>query len=127
MWIPFPKIQKEDCAKKSVEANIRALRLSAISTMCEPKALSWIERKRKLSKQFLNFTPKATLGLKMSRTFWRNAEYFPAAERESTRRGRLLSFPIRFTLGYSNMAVSSTRESTSQSSQRNFLIRRKKF
>jgi hypothetical protein len=53
--------------------------------------------------------------------------YNPAAERESTRRGRLLSFPILFTRDYSNMAVNFTRANTSQSSQRKFLIKSKKF
>src|SRR3989344_7462502 len=95
--------------------------------MCGQKVLSLTARNRKLSKQFLNFTPRATLGLKMSRIFWRNAGLCPAAERESTRRGRLLSFLIRSTLAYSNMAANFTKESTSQSSQRNFLIRCKRY
>src|SRR3989344_5971257 len=94
--------------------------------MCGQKVLSLTARNRKLSKQFLNFTPRATLGLKMSRIFWRNAGLCPAAERESTRRGRLLSFPTHSIRDYSNMAVNSTKENTSQSSQRNFLIRRKR-
>src|SRR3989338_2906231 len=84
--------------------------------MCGQKVLWWTERKRKLSKQFLNFTPRAMLGLKMSRTFWRNAGYSPVAERESTKRGQLLSFPTLFILDYSNMAVNCTKASTSQSS-----------
>jgi hypothetical protein len=46
---------------------------------------------------------------------------------KSTRRGRLLFFPIRFILGYSATLASYTKENTSQSSQRNFLIRRKRF
>src|SRR3990167_4883765 len=95
--------------------------------MFAPRQSWWIERKRKLSKPLLSFTPRATLGWKMSRTFWRNAGLCPAAERESTRRGRLLSFQTLFTLDYSNMAVNSTKGNTSQSSQRNFLIRRKRF
>src|SRR3990172_6692077 len=94
--------------------------------MCGQKVSWWTERKQKLSKLLLSITPPATLGLKMSQTFWRNAGLCPAAERESTRRGRLLSFPILSTPDYSNMAVNFTKESTSQSSQRNFLIRRKR-
>src|SRR3989338_9094437 len=95
--------------------------------MLEIKALLLIERKRKLSKPFLNFTPPATLGWKMSRIFWRNAGYFLAAERESTRRGRLLSFPILFTRDYFATPKNCTRASMSQSSQRKFLIKSKKF
>src|SRR3989338_11156531 len=95
--------------------------------MLEIKALLLIEKRRKLSKPLLSITPPVTLGLKMSRTFWRNAGYFPAAERKSTRRGRLLSFPIRFTRDYFATPKNCTKESMSQSSQRKFLIKSKKF
>ena len=92
----------------------------------QSKVSWWTERKQKLLKRCLSITPPATLGWKIYRTFWRNAGLCPAAEKESTRRGRLLSFPIPFTLGYFATEAKSTRASTSQSSQRNFLIRRKK-
>ena len=39
---------------------------------------------------------------------------------------RLLSSQILFTSGYSNMVVKSTKESTSQSFQRNFLMKHRK-
>ncbi len=53
--------------------------------------------------------------------------YSPAAERKSTRRERLLSFQIHFTLDYFATPKNCTRASTSQSSQRKFLIKSKKF
>src|SRR3989338_400478 len=95
--------------------------------MCVLNQLLLTARKLGLFAKHLSCTPRVIRGWRISQTFWRNAGLCPVAERESTRRERLLSFPIRSTLDYSNIVVNSTRENTSQSSQRNFLIRRKRF
>ncbi|OHA22273.1 MAG: hypothetical protein A2W52_02715 [Candidatus Taylorbacteria bacterium RIFCSPHIGHO2_02_49_25] len=63
---------------------------------------------------------------KMSQLFWRNPALPPELERESPKPKRLLSSQIHFILDYSNMVVKSTKESTSQSFQRNFLMKRRK-
>jgi len=55
--------------------------------------------------------------------FWRSPALPPEQERESLKPKRLLSSQILFISDYSNMVVKSTKESTSQSFQRNFLMK----
>src|SRR3989344_5698895 len=59
-------------------------------------------------------------------TFWRSPALPLEPERESPKPKRLLSSPIHSTSDYSNMVVKSTKESTSQSFQRNFLMKHRK-
>ena len=54
----------------------------------------------------------------MYQIFWRNPALPLEPERESQKSKRLLFSQTHFTSGYSNMAVKSTKESTSQSFQR---------
>ena len=58
----------------------------------------------------------------MYQTFWRNPALRPEPERESLKPKRLLSSQIHFTSVCLSMVVKSTKASTSQSFQRNFLI-----
>src|SRR3989344_8854174 len=60
----------------------------------------------------------------MSQTFWRSTIFFQKPERKSTNPVRLQFSPILFTPDYFVMVVSFTKESTSQSFQRNFLIQK---
>src|SRR3989344_1511678 len=91
------------------------------------KRLWWKRKKRRLSAWLLNDMRKVINGWKIYQTFWRNTESFREVERESTKPVRLLSYQIRFTLDYLIMRENYTKESTSQSLQRNFLIRCKKL
>lgn len=109
MWILFPRIPNEDCAKKFAEENIRALPLLAISTMYEIKRSFLIKRNPKSSKLLLSFTQRATLGLKMFPTLWRKKGFYPVAEREATKTESPLSFPILFTTDTSVMQATSTK------------------
>ncbi|OGN16615.1 MAG: hypothetical protein A3C81_02515 [Candidatus Yanofskybacteria bacterium RIFCSPHIGHO2_02_FULL_46_19] len=59
-------------------------------------------------------------------TFWRKTKSFQEVERESILQERLLFYKIHFTLGYFAMRAKYMKASTSQSSQRNFLIKSKK-
>ena len=70
---------------------------------------------------------KMEVVLKTSQTFWRNPVSILGTASDSTETELLLSFPIRFTMDTFAMAAKSTRASTSQSSQRKFLTRRRKY
>jgi DNA invertase Pin-like site-specific DNA recombinase len=60
------------CVKKLGEENIRALRQWDISTMCGQKQSRWTERKQRLSRKRLSFTPPAKQRSAIFQTFWRN-------------------------------------------------------
>src|SRR3989338_11282518 len=88
---------------------------------------SWWKRKNLVSCAWLlKNTRKEICDWKMYQIFWRNPALPPEPERESQKPKRLLSSPIRFTSDYSNMVVKFTKESTSQSFQRNFLMKHRK-
>src|SRR3989338_5068988 len=126
MWILFPKIRKEVFAKKFVMVITQRLPLWVTSTTREQKPLWLIERKPKLSGKSLSSMYKVAIDWKMSQTFWRSTIFFQRPERKSTNPVRLQFSQIHSTLDYFAMVASFTKESTSQSFQRNFLIRRRK-
>ncbi|OGN16119.1 MAG: hypothetical protein A3C81_00885 [Candidatus Yanofskybacteria bacterium RIFCSPHIGHO2_02_FULL_46_19] len=72
MWILFPKIQNEDCAKKLNAENIQALRQWDISMILAIKLWWWIKSKLRLFAKRLNSTRKVISGWKISVSFWRN-------------------------------------------------------
>src|SRR3990167_4158250 len=83
----------------------------------------WWKRKNLVSYAWLlRSTRKEICDWKMSQTFWRSPALQLEPERESPKPKRLLSSQILFTSDYSNMVVKFTKESTSQSFQRNFLM-----
>src|SRR3989338_1734984 len=90
------------------------------------KLLWWKRKNLVLCAWLLNDMSKEICDWKMYQTFWRNPALQPEPERESPKPKRLLSSQIRFTLVYSNMVVKSTKASTSQSFQRNFLTKHRK-
>src|SRR3989339_613349 len=92
----------------------------------EPRRLWWKRKNLVLCAWLLRNMSKEICDWKMCPLFWRNPALQPEPERESQKRKRLLFFQIRFTLDYSNMVVKSTKESTSQSFQRNFLMKHRK-
>ena len=69
---------------------------------------------------------KGNMRLEDVSNFWRSPALPPEPERESPKQKRLLFFPIRSISDYSNTVVKSTKESTSQSFQRNFLMKHRK-
>lgn len=75
----------------------------------------------------LNSTLKMILALKIFLTFWRKTAFILPAASESNETEFPLSFPIRSTLGYFAMLAKFTKANTSQSSQRKFLTRFRKF
>src|SRR3989338_5558400 len=109
MWILFPKIPKEDFAKKFVMEIIQRLPLWDISTTREQKLWLLIERKPKLSGKRLNFMWKVVIDWKMSQTFWRSIIFFQKPERKSTNPVRLPFFQILFIRGYFAMVANYTK------------------
>src|SRR3989344_9326530 len=91
------------------------------------KRLWWKRKKRRLSAWLLNDMRKVINGWKIFQIFWRKTESFQEVERESIKPVRLLSYQIHFTQDYLTMRENYTKASTSQSFQRNFLIRCKKL
>src|SRR3990167_4146032 len=88
---------------------------------------SWWKRKNlALCAWLLRNTRKEICDWKMCQIFWRSPALPLEPERESPKQKRLLSSPIHSTSDYSNMVVKSTKESTSQSFQRNFLMKHRK-
>ena len=86
-----------------------------------------VEKKNLVSCAWLlRNTQEEICGWKMCPLFWRSLALQPEPERESQKRKRLLFCPILFISVYSNMVVKSTKESTSQSFQRNFLMKHRK-
>src|SRR3989344_8342064 len=75
----------------------------------------------------MNCMQRMARGWRILLTFWRNPASTQKTASGSTETEFLLSFPIRFTTDTFAMAVKSTRANTSQSSQRKFLIKSKKF
>src|SRR3989338_6007338 len=90
-------------------------------------SLSWWTRKNLVSSAWLlRNTRKEICDWKMCHPFWRNPVLQPEPERESPKPKRRLSSQIHFISDYSNMVVKSTKESTNQSFQRNFLMKHRK-
>src|SRR3989338_10981824 len=84
------------------------------------------KRKVKLSAWLLNDTRKEICDWRMYQTFWRNPALQLEPEREFPKPKRLLFSLILSISDYSNMVVKSTKVSTSQSFQRNFLMNHRK-
>src|SRR3989344_3830216 len=97
MWILFPKIRNEGCAKKYGAANILRLLLWDISTTLAQKRLSWTKRPRRLFAAHLSYTRKATKHCKVSENILSATTSLQKMERESTFPAQSLSFQIRFT------------------------------
>lgn len=93
----------------------------------EQKRLLWIERRQKLSKPLLNFTRKIILILKIYLTFWRKKGFCEEAEKFGTKTEQNIFSLIPFTTDIFVTPKKFMKASTSQSSQRNFLIKFKKF
>ncbi|PIP26172.1 MAG: hypothetical protein COX31_03740 [Candidatus Moranbacteria bacterium CG23_combo_of_CG06-09_8_20_14_all_40_16] len=117
----------EDCAKKLGEENIPDLLRLDISTTQEQKRLLWTERKQKLSNKLLNSTRKIIPALKTYLTFWRKKGFCEEAEKFGIKTGQNIFSLIPFTTDIFAMPKKFMKVSTSQSSQRNFLIKSKKF
>src|SRR3989344_290273 len=114
MWILFPKIRNEGCARKYGAANIRVLLPWDISTTLEQKLLSWIKRPRQLFATHLSCTRKATKHCKVSANILSATTSLQKMERESTFPAPPLSSPIRFTTDIFDTTAKFTRASTSQ-------------
>src|SRR3989344_3782013 len=126
MWIRLPRIPSEDCAKKRGAESIHVLRQSATLTIRALKLWSWTRSAPHSFARPLRSTRKMEVVLKTSQTFWRNPVSILGTASDSTETELLLSFPIRSTTAIFAMVAKSTRVSTSQSSQRKFLTRRRK-
>ncbi|PIQ80365.1 MAG: hypothetical protein COV79_00865 [Parcubacteria group bacterium CG11_big_fil_rev_8_21_14_0_20_41_14] len=92
----------------------------------EQRRLWWKRKNLVLCAWLLRSTQKEICDWKMCQTFWRNPALPLEPERESQKPKRLLYSQTHFTLDYLNMVVKSTKESTSQSFQRNFLMKHRK-
>src|SRR3989339_1689559 len=114
MSILFPKTRSVDFAKKYAWEYSQAKRQWDISTIREQRRLWWKRKNLVSSAWLLKSTRKEICDWKMCQTFWRSPALQLEPERESQKPKRLLSSPIHFTSDYSNRAVKSTRESTSQ-------------
>src|SRR3990167_9362112 len=97
MWILFPKIRNEGCARKYGAANIPRLLRWDISTTLAQKLWLWIKRPRRLFATHLSYTRKATKHCKVSANILSATTSLQKMERESTFLARPLSFQIRFT------------------------------
>src|SRR3989338_1738899 len=95
--------------------------------MCGQKLWLWTRNAPHSFVKRLSCTQKMEVGWKTSQTFWRNPVFILGTASDSTETELLLSFPIHSTTDISAIAVKFTRASTSQSSQRKFLIRRRKY
>ena len=113
---------------KSGNGNISKPSASWISSMIrEQKELSLIKRNLKLSRLAFEKYVKGNMRLEDVSNFLAKSGIITTNRKENlTKPKRLLSFPIRSTLGYSNMVVKFTKENTSQSFQRNFLMKHRK-
>src|SRR3989344_8397529 len=84
----------------------------------------WLKRKNlALFAWLLKNMSKEICDWKMYPLFWRSPALQPEPERESPKPKRLLFSPILSISVCLSMAVKSTKESTSQSFQRNFLMK----
>src|SRR3989338_575489 len=126
MWILFPKIQKEVCAKKSGAENFQDYLPSVILTTREQKLSQLIKSPRLLSAKRLKCIHKVIKHLKRLVCFWRKTIYFQNTERKSTEPVRPLSFLIHFITDALDLTKRCMKESTSQSWKRNFGIKCKK-
>src|SRR3989344_7329141 len=114
MWILFPKIRNEGCARKYGAENILRLLLSGISTTREQKLLSWTKRPRRLFSTHLSCMQKATKHCKVLENILSATTSLQKMERESTFPARPLSSPIRSTTDTSDTIAKYTKVSTSQ-------------
>src|SRR3989338_10497192 len=126
MWILFPKIQKEVCAKKSGAENFQDYLPSVILTTREQKLSQLIKSPRLLSAKRLKCIHKVIKHLKRLVCFWRKTIYFQNTERKSTELARLSFYPIHFTTDTFDLIKKCMKASTSQSWQRNFGTKCKK-
>src|SRR3990167_10335254 len=94
MWILFPKIQNEGCARKYGAANIQVSLLWDISMTVEQKLSLWIKRPRRLFATHLSYMRKATKHCKVSANILSATTSLQKMERESTFLVLLLSFQI---------------------------------
>ncbi|OGF95655.1 hypothetical protein A2Y47_00100 [Candidatus Giovannonibacteria bacterium RIFCSPLOWO2_12_43_8] len=85
-----------------------------------------IETKKRLSVKHLSYTLKATRAWKRLLTFWRRIISKAEAENYGTTIEYVAFSPIHSITAIFATLAKSTRASTSQSLQRNFLIRFKK-
>src|SRR3989338_7393139 len=90
------------------------------------KLLSWIKSEVYLFARPLSYTHKMVHDLRTFQIFWRNMVLPRVAARNCTETEFLLSSPIRFTTDTLDIRVKFTKVSTSQSSQRKFLIKSKR-
>src|SRR3989344_7319471 len=114
MWILFPKIRNEGCARKCGAANIPRLLQWDISTTLGQKLLSWTKRPRRLFAEHLSCTRKATKHCKVSVNILSATTSLQKMERESTFPALPLSFPIRSTTDIFDITAKFTKASTSQ-------------
>ncbi|OHA28092.1 MAG: hypothetical protein A3E92_00075 [Candidatus Taylorbacteria bacterium RIFCSPHIGHO2_12_FULL_42_34] len=124
--ILFPKIRNADFAKKYAWEYSQAKRQSGISTIREQKQSWWKRKNLALSAWLLNDTRKVINDWKISQTFWRRTEYLRVPERESQKQERLTFLLIRSISDFLTTQKNCTKESTSQSFQRNFLTKHRK-
>src|SRR3989338_4920832 len=127
MLILFPRTQSVDFAKKYAWEYFQAKRQSGISMILVLKRLRWKRKKRKYCAWLLNDTRKAISDWKTSQPFWRRTEYPRVLERESQKPECLSFCPIRSISDFSTTQKNCTKENTSQSFQRNFLTKHKKY
>src|SRR3989344_9188454 len=90
--------------------------------MCGQKLWSWTRNAPHLFAKRLSCTPRMEVASKTSQTFWRNPVSILGTASGSTETELLLSFPIRFTTDTFAMVAKSTKESTSQSSQKKIFL-----
>src|SRR3989338_3288314 len=114
MWILFPKIRNEGCARKYGAANIQVLLQWDISTTLALKLWWWTKRPRLLFATHLNSTRKATKHCKVSENILSATTSLQKMERESTFPARPLSFPIRSATDIFVTTAKFTKVSTSQ-------------
>src|SRR3990167_6808805 len=92
----------------------------------EQRRLWWKRKNLVLCAWLLRNMSREICDWRMYQTFWRNPALQPEPERESQKPKRLLFYQTLSISDYSNTAVKSTKESTSQSFQRNFLMKHRK-
>src|SRR3989344_5151416 len=97
MWILFPKIRNEGCARKYGVANIPLSLLWDISTTLAQKLSLWTKRPRQLFVARLSCTQKVTKHCKVSENILSATISLQKMERESTFPAQPLSSPTHFT------------------------------
>src|SRR3989338_8913659 len=90
------------------------------------KLSRWKRKNLKLSAWLLNDTRKVISDWKILPPFWRRTEYPRVPERESQKPECLSFYPIRSMSDYLTTQKNYTKVNTSQSFQRNFLMKHRK-